>query len=313
MPDLLSRLRTGRYEQGMNIPPEIVLPTEPEDEEMLQAWLKELRGKAIKFHVPRRGEKKELLELATHNAELFLKEWTGEEEQKATRIPKLVQALQEELQLPGPPRRIEGFDISHLGGTETVASMVCFIDGKAARKEYRRYKIKQTSGGDDFAAMEEVVYRRYRRVKEEGLPEPDLILIDGGKGQLAAAGKALARIGMEHLPRVGLAKRLEEIFRPDHDESLLLPRTSPALILLQRVRNEAHRFALSFQRRRRKITLQHSVLEDIPGLGPQRQRLLMQHFQSVARLKKAPVEEIAALPGISRTLAERIKNTLETV
>jgi len=225
-------------------------------------------------------------------------------------VPKMVRALQDDLSLPAPPRRIEGFDISHLGGTETVASMVCFIDGKPAKREYRKFKIKTVEGIDDYASMKEVTHRRYTRVKAEALPEPDLILIDGGKGQLNAAVDVLERLGMSHIPILGLAKRLEEVFLPGESFSLGISKTSASVILLRRIRDEAHRFAITFQRKRRGKAMVKSALDDIEGVGPSRRVSLMKYFRTVQNIRTASMEELTHVQGISESLARRIKEGL---
>ena len=310
LPTILSRMITRVYEDASFIPREILVPDEIADVDMIHAWLKDVSGVKISFSIPRIGEKKTLLDLADRNAELVLKDWALEQAQRVEIVPKMVRSLQEDLNLNAPPRRIEGFDISHLGGTETVASLVCFIDGKPAKREYRKFQVKTVEGIDDFASMKEVIHRRYTRVKAEGLSEPDLILVDGGKGQLSAAVDALERIGMSHIPILGLAKRLEEVFLPGESQSLGIPKTSGSVILLRRIRDEAHRFAITFQRKRRGKAMVHSVLDDLEGIGPSRRVALLNYFRSLKNLKNASVEEIAHVPGISLTMATRIKEGL---
>lgn len=310
MPSILSRMITRVYEDASFIPREILVPDEVADLDMITAWLKDVSGAKINFSIPQIGEKKTLLELADRNAELVLKDWALEQAQRVEIVPKMVRALQEDLNLNAPPRRIEGFDISHLGGTETVASLVCFIDGKPAKKEYRKFQIKTVEGIDDYASMKEVMHRRYTRVKAEALPEPDLILIDGGKGQLSASVEVLERLGMSHIPILGLAKRLEEVFLPGDSQSLGIPKTSLSIILLRRIRDEAHRFAISFQRNRRGKAMVHSALDDIEGIGQSRRVALLKYFRSLKNLKNASVEEIAHVPGFSLIMAQRIKEGL---
>ena len=310
LPSILSRMITRVYEDASFIPREILVPDKVADVDMIHAWLKDVSGVKISFITPIKGEKKTLLDLAERNAELVLKDWALEQAQRVEIVPKMIRSLQEDLNLSAPPRRIEGFDISHLGGTETVASLVCFIDGKPAKREYRKFQIKTVEGIDDFASMKEVIHRRFTRVKAEGLPEADLILIDGGKGQLSAAVDVLERLGMAHIPILGLAKRLEEVFLPGESLSLGIPKTSPSIILLRRIRDEAHRFAISFQRNRRGKAMVHSALDDIEGIGQSRRVALIQYFRSLKNLKNASVEEIAHVPGISITMATRIKEGL---
>ncbi|NQV29842.1 MAG: excinuclease ABC subunit C [Candidatus Marinimicrobia bacterium] len=307
LPRILSRMITRVYENASFIPREILVPDKIADIDMITAWLKDVSGAKISFSVPQIGEKKTLLDLAERNAELVLKDWALEQAQRVEIVPKMVRALQEDLNLNAPPRRIDGFDISHLGGTETVASMVVFLDGKPGKKEYRKYKIKTVEGIDDFASMKEVIHRRYTRLKAEGLPEPDLILVDGGKGQLSAAVEVMERLGLARIPILGLAKRLEEVFLPGESLSLGIPKTSPSIILLRRIRDEAHRFAITFQRKRRGNAMIHSVLDDIEGIGQSRRVALIQHFRSLKNIKNASIKELAHVPGISKTMAIRIK------
>ena len=310
LPSILSRMITRVYEDASFIPREILVPDKIADMDMINAWLKDVSGVKISFSIPQKGEKKTLLDLAERNAELVLKDWALEQAQRVEIVPKMVRALQEDLNLTAPPRRIEGFDISHLGGTETVASMVCFQDGKSAKREYRKFQIKTVTGIDDFASMKEVIHRRYTRVKAEALPEPDLILVDGGKGQLSAAVEIMERLGMSHIPILGLAKRLEEVFLPGDSHSQGIPKTSPSIILLRRIRDEAHRFAITFQRNRRGKAMVHSALDDIEGIGQSRRIALLKYFRSLKNLKNASIEEISHVPGISKTMATRIKEGL---
>jgi excinuclease ABC subunit C len=220
------------------------------------------------------------------------------------------------LDLPRMPRRIECYDNSNLQGTSPVASMVVFQDGKPAKKEYRRFNVKTVVGADDFATMKEIIGRRFRRAAEadeetdgKWTTLPDLVIVDGGKGQLNAALEALAEVGME-VPICGLAKEQEELFLPGRKESILLPRDSQALFLVQRVRDEAHRFAITFHRSRRSKTTFHSKLDDVPGIGPKRKKALIKTFGSVTGIRDASIEELAAVDGITTQLATQIKAAL---
>jgi excinuclease ABC subunit C len=224
--------------------------------------------------------------------------------------------LAEALDLPRLPRRIECFDNSNIQGTNPVASMIVFEDGRPAKKEYRRFTIKTVEGPDDFASMKEVVGRRFRRAAEADEAQdgkwtalPDLVIIDGGKGQLNAALEALDAIGMQ-VPIAGLAKENEELFLPGQPDPILLPRDSQALYLVQRVRDEAHRFAITFHRQRRSKATFQSRLDDIPGVGPKRKKALLRTFGSVKAIKEAPIEELSKVDGISKTLAEQIKSAI---
>jgi excinuclease ABC subunit C len=224
--------------------------------------------------------------------------------------------LAEALDLPRLPRRIECFDNSNIQGTNPVASMIVFEDGRPAKKEYRRFTIKTVEGPDDFASMKEVVGRRFRRAAEADEEQegkwtalPDLVIIDGGKGQLNAALEALDAVGMQ-VPIVGLAKENEELFLPGQPFPVLLPRDSQALYLVQRVRDEAHRFAITFHRQRRSKATFQSRLDEIPGVGPKRKKALLRTFGSVKAIKEAPIEELSKVDGISKTLAEQIKSAI---
>ena len=217
----------------------------PINKEELISWLKEKRNGNIDIKVPIKGDKAREIRLAEQNAKLLLGEWIINRKKRRELIPKMIQQLQEDLQLEIPPRKIEAFDISHLGGEDTVASMVCFVDGKSKKSEYRKYKIKEVNGIDDFAAIREVVFRRYKKLKDEKLSFPDLILIDGGKGQLNMAISALRELGLDYLLVIGLAKRLEEVFVPGNSDPQSIPKNSPGLILLRKIRDEAHRFAIT--------------------------------------------------------------------
>ncbi|HLU69330.1 MAG TPA: excinuclease ABC subunit C, partial [Fibrobacteria bacterium] len=213
--------------------------------------------------------------------------------------------------LPHAPARIEGFDISHLSGTDTVASNVVFVDGRPSKKDYRHYNVKTVEGIDDFASMREVLGRRFRRMREEadkGLPLPDLILIDGGKGQLHMAVQAQKEFGFEEIPIIGLAKRIEEIFFPNQSDPVLLPKTSAALQLLQQVRNESHRFAVTFQRSKRKVRLVGSWLDQVPGIGDKTKMKLIRAFKSPLKVREASGEELAAAAG--KAVARKILDWL---
>jgi excinuclease ABC subunit C len=218
--------------------------------------------------------------------------------------------LGDALGLPAPPRRIEGFDISNISGTFKVASMVSFLNGRPDRGNYRRYKIKSVEGQDDFASMAETVRRRYKRVQTDQLPPPELILIDGGKGQLNAAVGELEKLGMANLPIIGLAKEFEEIYRPGEKEPLRLSHDTGALKLLQRVRDEAHRFANTYNAQLRLKKISESLLDEFPGLGEKRKAALLKKFKSVQRLRVATEEEIASIPGFGGALAAKLKEFL---
>jgi excinuclease ABC subunit C len=297
-------------------PPEVHLPVDlsSDEQEAIEAWLSDVSRRRVRLVVPRRGEKRGLLDLAARNAAMTYQSHFGE---GATVAFEALDGLRVLLNLPALPRRIEGFDISTLQGRETVASLVVAVDGRMKKSEYRKFKItgqfmerRPAARGsaappdaaddvllDDFAAMHEVVLRRYRKMLELGGPYPDLILIDGGKGQLAAAYAALESLGLERLVAVGLAKQEELLFTRDSAEGLALPRETPALHLVQRIRDEAHRFAVTFHRRRRSLRDFRSALDDIIGVGPRRRRQLLTAFGSVAGVRRASRADLEAVVG----------------
>ena len=285
---LLSEILPQIYDRTTFIPEEIHLPVAIEGEEALLEWLSEKKGEKVYLRMPSRGPKAERVKLAMHNAELAHQRrfrGGGQESPGAT-------ALEGHLDLPDVPRRIEGFDISHFQGGETVASMVVWEEGKMRKGEYRSFNIRGLTLPDDFASMRQAVERRYRRRLEEVGAMPDLILIDGGRGQLNAALDALAELGVEDTPILGLAKREEEIYLPDLPEPLKLPKEDFGLRLLQQIRDEAHRFAVSRHRARRSARTLHSRLDELAGIGPRRRKMLIQRFGSVAGVKNAPLEEL---------------------
>ena len=300
---LMQTLLEQHYTEANFFPAEVLCSVAPEDEAVILAFLRDLRGKKVTLRVPERGDKASFIRLAESNAELILGEWKRQRaEQSAGRIPKSVESLQRDLRLPRPPRRIECFDISHLSGTGTVASCVVFEDGMPKKSDYRHFKVKTLDEGqiDDFASMREIVGRRYARLLEENGPWPDLVVIDGGKWQLSSAVAALQEAGVYgKFPVVGLAKRLEEIFFPGDSESVLIPRTSSSLHLVQRVRNEAHRFAVTFQRKQRQLTTLQVELTDVPGIGPATAQKLLTAFGSMKRIALATEEAIAEIAGKS--------------
>jgi len=294
------------YAQGRYVPREILVPSALPDAELLQAWLSERREGAVRIRVPQRGEKVRLLDLVMRNARLaFDLEWRHPRRQSQ----EILRALRDLLDLEVEPRRIECFDISNIQGSDVVASLVVFEDGLPRKSDYRTFRVRSVSGTpDDLASMREVVGRRYRRLLEEGEDLPDLILIDGGKGQLGAAMEALAELGVGHQPVASLAKREEAIFLPGRDVPVLLPRSSPVLQLVQRVRDEAHRFAVGFHRKTRARRTLHSELDEIPGVGPARRRKLLSRFGSLRGVRAASLIELAASVGAAT--AARIRERL---
>ncbi len=308
------------YARATSVPREVLVPRALADTADLEAFLAAKRGSGVRIRTPQRGEKRELLDLATRNAaEALAREaarWLADEGKTLGALEELAAALN----LAGPPMRIECYDISNFQGAESVGSMVVFEEGKPRTGEYRRFKIKTVEGPNDFASHQEVLRRRFRfaGAGKEGDEEarrwtmPDLVIIDGGRGQVSAAKAALEELGLGDLPMCGLAKEREELVLPDREDPVLLPVTSQALYLVQRLRDEAHRFAITYHRSLRDRRTVRSALDDLPGVGPKRKRELLKVFGSAKRVREAPVEQIAAVPGISRALAERIKVQLES-
>lgn len=299
--DLMQRFVVNYYTDATFFPDEVYLASGVSEPEPLEDILREGRGKRVALKVPERGEKAELLRMVQANAKLLVSEWKMQKAKaNADRLPHAVQSLQRDLRLEKPPRRIECFDISHLGGTGTVASCVVFVDGKPRKSDYRTYNIRTVESGkpDDFQSMREVVERRYKRLLEENGPWPDLVIIDGGKGQLSSAVESLRNVDVfGRFPVVGLAKRLEEVFKPGSSESTLIPRTSTSLRLIQRIRDEAHRFAITAQRKQRKKSTLHSELTDIPGVGAKSVQKLLTAFGSVKGVRDATADQLAAEVG----------------
>jgi excinuclease ABC subunit C len=307
------------YSRATSTPPVVLVPALPDDAADLEEMLTACRGAAVRLHVPRRGAKRELLELATRNAtETLAREharWLADQGKTLAALEELADALD----LPAVPTRIECYDISNFQGAQSVGSMVVFEDGKPRTGEYRRFRIKEVKGANDYASHQEVLRRRFRRAKagEEGVEEelrwqlPDLVVIDGGKGQLSAAKEVLDDLGYHDLAVVGLAKEREEIFLPDREAPVLLPTTSSALYLMQRLRDEAHRFAIAYHRSLRARAATHSAFDDLPGVGPKRRAALLRVFGSAKRVREAPLEQVAAVPGIGAALAAKIKAGLE--
>jgi excinuclease ABC subunit C len=307
------------YTRATSIPREVYVPDGVTDTADLQTFLVEKRGGPVHLRTPQRGEKRDLMELASRNAaETLAREqarWLADQGKTLAALEELAAALE----MPGTPFRIECYDISNFQGAEAVGSMVVFEDGKPRTGEYRRFRIRTVEGPNDVASHQEVLRRRFRATKsgEEGSEEerrwamPDLVIVDGGKPQVNAAKQVLDELGLHDLPLAGLAKEREELFLPGRSEPVVLPATSSALYLVQRLRDEAHRFAITYHRALRDRRTVRSAFDDLPGVGPKRKRELLKVFGSIKRVREAPVEQIAAVPGISRALAERIKATLE--
>ncbi len=304
------------YSAAATIPKYLVVQHDLPDLEPVREMLEGKRGSSVTIHVPKRGEKKALLDMAAKNAKEGLAQerfkWLSDEQKRTGALSELQQALD----LPGKPQRIECFDISNAQGTNTVGSMVVFENGSPARSEYRRFQVKTVEGPNDFESMREVLTRRFKRAASTNDEDakwtrlPDLLIVDGGKGQLGVAMEVLAAAGMSDLPVAGLAKQMEEIFRPGKRGSLLLPRSSEALYLIQRIRDEAHRFAITYHRDLRSKKSIKSPLDDVQGIGPKRKKALIKTFGSVAAIRAASVDDVAAVQGIDRATAERVKERI---
>ena len=325
------------YESATYVPRSVIVPVALPEQELYEALLSEARGGPVQILVPQRGEKRRLVEMATKNAqesrEMARAKWLADAGKRDTALEELAEALD----LPERPRRIECYDISNIQGTSSVGSMVVFVDGHPRPQEYRRFRIRTVEGANDFASMAEVLRRRFRRAREQviaasgadapdfspgaeqpsrnGRDEsfaalPDLVIIDGGKGQLAAVVDVMREMGVKDIPAVGLAKQHEEIYVQDVSEPIVLPRTSQALYLVQRIRDEAHRFAITYHRGVRKKVGFQSALDTIPGVGPKRRKALLKKFGSVRGIREASVEEVATTVGFTATLAEKVKAAL---
>ena len=294
------------YATATFVPKEVCLPCDIEDRETVLDWLSERARAGVEIRLPQRGDKFRLMKMAENNARLLLTERRLKRENRRSQAPAAVLALQRDLHLEKAPRWIEAVDISNIQGSDPVASLVCFVDGRARKREYRHFKITGIEGPNDFAMMQQVVTRRFKRLMEENKPFPDLLLVDGGKGQLSSAIAALRALGIADQPVVGLAKRLEEVFLPGLSNAQNIPKTSSSLKLLQMLRDESHRFAIAHHRKLRQKRTLTSELDDIPGVGPSRRKALLKHFGSVKRVREATVEDVAQVKGVSLKLATAI-------
>ena len=336
--DVMASFIQQFYESATYVPKRVVLPMHLAEHGLIESWLTERRGTNVELLVPQRGEKLRLIEMAATNARETLDmarvKWMADSGKTRTAL----EGLQEALDLPALPKRIECYDISNIQGTSSVGSMVVAIDGHARPQEYRRFRIKTVEGANDFASMAEVLRRRFRRAREQVLRDagaeapdvestpgasatrkrddesfaamPDLVIIDGGKGQLAAVLDVMREMGAKDIPTVGLAKQHEEIYVQDVSEPVVLPRNSQALYLVQRIRDEAHRFAITYHRGVRKKAGFQSALDTIPGVGPKRKKALLKKFGSVRGIRDASVEEIATTIGFTEALATKVKASI---
>jgi excinuclease ABC subunit C len=311
------------YMERGEVPPRVLVPTLPAGREVLEAWLTARRDSKVTIGVPERGAKRKLMEVVNQNAaEAFHRHKLRRASDFGARSRALSE-LAEQLGLPQAPLRIECYDISNLGETDTVGSMVVFEDGLPKRNDYRKFEIKGVPGQDDFASMEEMLRRRFSRlIQERDEPvtssrrrfayPPSLVVVDGGKGQLGVCSKVLADLGLD-IPHIGLAKRLEEVYFPGRPDPLLIPRASEALFVLQHIRDEAHRFAITYHRQKRAKRALVSPLDEVPGVGPARKKALLRRFGSLSRLRDATSDEIAATPGIGPEIAHAIHDRLHGV
>lgn len=301
---LLNAFLEQYYNKATFIPKEILLPVEIENEEILSAWLSQKKNGKVSFGLPQRGVKKEMVLMANDNAVVVLEEQMIKNSAGLEQTVGAMKDLGRYLRMEKELKRIECFDISHIQGSETVASMVVFSNGAPDKQEYRRYKLKSVEGKpDDFKSMQEVVGRRYRQ--SDGIM-PDLIIIDGGKGQLNSALEIIRALGHYQIPVVGLAKQFEYVFLEGQSEPVILPPNSKALYLIQRIRDEAHRFAITYHRKLRHKRNLVSVLDHIEGIGPTRRKALWDAFGSIAEIKKAKITDLTAVPGISENIANNI-------
>ena len=304
---ILTAFMKQYYDRATFVPREILLPLEIDEKILIEAWLSEKKAVKVALEQPRRGTKKDIVVMAANNAEKYLADAAIKLERAVAQTTGAVEDLGRYLGLAALPRRMECFDISHIQGSETVASMVVFEDGVPKKSAYRRFKIKSTEGKpDDFLSMREVTSRRYGKADVEDMP--DLIIIDGGKGQLSSALEIIRGAGHLEVPVVGLAKQFEYIFREQESEPVILPRNSPALFLVQRIRDEAHRFAITYHRQLRGKRNLVSVLDHVNGIGPKRRQLLWKHFGTLEKIKQASVNEMAALPGMTVPAAQAVYN-----
>jgi len=317
------------YENSGLIPRRVLVPETLEEQEDIEVWLARRRSGPVQIHEPKRGDKRRLLQMAKENARLLLAERQAARNREANRWERAARQLKEGLELTGPPRRIECYDISNLQGRHAVGSMVVFEEGMPKKEDYRRFRIRRAGGPDDYGMMREVLYRRFshglreraenQEKKGEGPSPagrdrfsrfPDLVLVDGGKGQLGAALEVLQQLGLVHIRAAALAKEHEHLYVEGKPGPVVLPKGSDALNLVRRIRDEAHRFAVTYHRNLREKGAVASVLDDIPGVGEKRKQVILQHFGSLRKIQQATVEELAGLPGMNHRVAEAVKEHL---
>ncbi len=327
--EILSAFVKQFYEVNPYVPPRILVQDELVDTEAIEAWLSEKRRSRVRIYVPQRGEKRRLMRMVVENASEGMEQRRVQAAAEDGALGRAMEELQEALSLPTLPRRMECYDISNTQGSNPVGSMVVFDEGKPKSSDYRKFQIKAVDGIDDYSMMREMLTRRFRRLAdpkaqvaevEDGdggeskvqawQQAPDLVLIDGGKGHLGAALQVFLELGITSIPLASLAKENEELFVPQTPEPIVLPRTSPALFLVQRLRDEAHRFAITYHRQRRSKKSTTSALDHVPGIGPKRRQMLIRQFGSVQGVRDATLEDVAAVPGMTLTLASKVKEWL---
>lgn len=306
--DLIANFVRNYYLETEDLPQDILTETPVAEHETLERLLSGKSGRRVHFTTPQIGEKKKLVDMARKNARFLLEELKLQKIKAGERVPHAVKALKRDLRLEREPRRIECFDISNIQGTDPVAAMVCFVDGKPRKSEYRVFHIRVKETPDDFAMLREAVQRRYSRLLKENKSLPDLIVIDGGKGQLSGVVRVLRELGLEKQPVIGLAKRLEEVFFPGVSDAQMLPRTSSSLKLIQQLRDEAHRFGVMHHRKRRKKRTLVSEIDRIEGIGPRRHSQLLKRFGSVKKIREADVEQLIRVGGLPQKIALNVYN-----
>jgi excinuclease ABC subunit C len=318
----MSSFIESTYAEDQRLPKAILVNSQPAAADVLEEWLSGKRGSQVRILVPQRGSKRRLMETVARNAkEAFERHRMKRSSDFASRA-RALNELQEYLGLQEAPLRIECFDISNLGPTDVVGSMVVFEDALPRKSDYRKFRVGSVEGQDDVSSMGEIIERRFVRfLKEQDRPlekgsrfayRPSLVVVDGGKGQLNRAVQVMAGLGVADVPVIALAKRLEEVFVPGRPDPVILPRGSEALYLMQRIRDEAHRFAITYQRSTRAQRMTRSALDQLPGVGPQRRKALLRHFGSTSRVREATREEISVVPGIGPALASKIYERLRS-
>ena len=305
--NLINMFLIQYYNSTFDIPSEIVIDANLENTKALEDWLTSKKGKKVKILRPLKGDKKKMLNLCIKNSDMIIKDLVIKKIRRKEYIPKILSELQEVLSMPVLPKRIEAFDNSNIQGKNPVAGMVCFINGKPLKKEYRKFNIKSVKGIDDFESMREVVFRRYSRQIKENAPLPDLILIDGGKGQLSAAKSSLDKLGLGYISVIGLAKKLEEVFLPSSSNPQNISKTSPALYLLRKIRDEVHRYAITFHREQRGKDTLGSIFNNIKGMGPSRIKKIWNHYASLEEIKKDSADTISQKTKIPLDVVTNIK------